>query len=628
LIPVLLTFFYASTSIEALENVHYYWKVMPVGKTADLLTLFCGSSRAGAAGSQDIPLVAVLRDNLGFVDPEDTRIFFVWLLPYSRPSVGQDILSTAPFFYWSSKRPRQSISPRAMGPLLDLSTPEQPVVSALRRNILQWALFDQLGTPIRAVSRAQSANRMDEQRLLFEAAITYLQHAPVSDNRSELTRSQLDSVIARLALRKHLMGGLVNDHSIIRISNERRVKEERIRSRNWELLRQCADKTSLLFEPLNLAGEIDGYAILWFPLKQSRPTIGFSQGPIWKLLNIKDPWSDPLLRRWSGRTYNRSLDKNGVLLPFEALGVSEISVVPIGVYSLTYPKAPLLIIDFRHQQHVRRHEIIQRAITETMSGVLGVSRFTNWYYYAALGFYEFVSARHGAAVDQESRLDSYVRFRVEVMLDRGLDPVFRKEIEQRMNSLIVNPLIVTADCERQAAAVHYVALAAQSENDGQLMARLRKARRLEIALFSRTTRRQVMDNVLYVSSFGLYRHRAAESVDNIGELDCYRRINYQLKFLDSLVAAGTPPEVGYDIARLHGSITELHSLLIHVQAPSVRAHATNTLRQLSGLSRNSALQDECSLAIASFRPNSNVNEMLVLDSKAGVTLSKRVASAE
>jgi hypothetical protein len=629
LVSILFSLFSVLPSVSAFQKVHYSWKVTPVGKTADLLTLFWGSSDVEATEGQVTPLVAVLRDDLGFDDPEDDRISFIWLLPHLRPTVGQHILSAVPFFYWSSRRVPQKIPMRDMSPLLDLTTPEQSVMSGLRRNLLQWALFDQMASPIRSVSRAQGTNRIDEQRLHLEEAITYLQHAPVSDDRRALTRTQLDALIARLALRKQVLGGFVNEQSFAQVSEERSLKQERIRERNWEVLRQCADKTSLLFEPLNLAGERDQYAILWFPVTQSPPTIGISLDPIWKLLNIKDPWSDPQLRHWNGRTYYRSLDENGTLLPAGGFGIRTIPVVPLCVYSLTYPKVPLLLVDFREQRHVRRHEILQRSMTEVLSGVLGVSRFTNWYYYLALSLYEFVSARHGTAVKQEGRLDSYARFRVELTLDRTLDPVFQEEIKHRMDSLIVNPLANAPDCEMQVAARQYVVLEAQSEDNGHLMERVRKARRSEIASFGQNTRSRVTDDLLYVGSLGLYQHRAEESLDNISKLDCYRRVAYQLRFLDSVVAAGTPPEVAYDIARLHASITELENLMPRVQSPGVRAHARNTLLRLSGLSRNLALQDECSLAIASFRSSSMATGVLVLkNSSAGVAPSKGVASAK
>ncbi|HEY3938169.1 MAG TPA: hypothetical protein VGL97_12110, partial [Bryobacteraceae bacterium] len=38
----------------------YYWKSVPVGDTAELLTLFCGDCAVAAATGKDTPLVAIL----------------------------------------------------------------------------------------------------------------------------------------------------------------------------------------------------------------------------------------------------------------------------------------------------------------------------------------------------------------------------------------------------------------------------------------------------------------------------------------------------------------------------------------------------------------------------------------
>jgi hypothetical protein len=110
-------------------------------------------------------------------------------------------------------------------------------------------------------------------------------------------------------------------------------------------------------------------------------TLDGASSSVWKLLNIKDPWRDQQLENWKGTTYNRALDENGSLLPVGASGGRLITLVPLGIYSLSYPRHPLLLFDFRDKQRVRRREVIQRATTEITSGVLGISRFTNWYYY-------------------------------------------------------------------------------------------------------------------------------------------------------------------------------------------------------------------------------------------------------
>ena len=200
-------------------------------------------------------------------------------------------------------------------PLFDLTAPVHPVLSEVGRDILQWTMLDPMTTPIRATSRAYRTNEIDHERLHLEEAIGYLREAPVSDDESALTKAQLDTVIARLELRKRLLGGLVSERRAARLGEEFGFEQERIRSRNWELLRQCAEKTGLIFEPLNVGGTTGQYAMLWFPLQHPPEATGTSISPIWKLLNIKNPWIDTRLHDWHGPTYNRALDENGSLLP-------------------------------------------------------------------------------------------------------------------------------------------------------------------------------------------------------------------------------------------------------------------------------------------------------------------------
>ena len=76
---------------------------------------------------------------------------------------------------------------------------------------------------------------------------------------------------------------------------------------------------------------------------------------------------------------------------------------------------------------------------------------------------------------------------------------------------------------------------------------------------------------------------------------------YELNFLDSVIKSGTTPEIAYTNSRLYASVAELSSLMTHVSPSNVRTRATSTLRRLNNLSRDVRLQEDCSLAIASFK---------------------------
>ncbi len=425
--------------------------------------------------------MAVLRDTLADQDRATDRLSSVWLLTYTRQSVTQRILSAVPFFYWRIGQGSSGMGSRRMKPLMDLTTPQHPVASAVGRELLQWTMLDPMTTPVRAASRAYRTNQMDHERLHLEEAIHYLRQAPTGEDSSELTAAELNTVVARLDLRKRLLGGLMDRREAERLGEEQGIEEERIRSRNWELLRQCAEKTGLIFESLNVAGTDGEYGLLWFPLNASAPPQGTSLGPVWKLLNIKDPWTDERLKDWGGSSSVRSFDANGALLPEGEAGVRAVKLVPLGVYSMSYPRLPLLLIDFRDKLHIRRHELTQRAINEVTSGVIGISHFTNWYYYVAADLYDFVAARRGRAMDHAARLDCYSQFRVALAMDSNLDGALRSEMQRRIDSLAVNPLEGSPERELQLAEARYQRLRGETDDGGRLTKWLDRQRRAELA---------------------------------------------------------------------------------------------------------------------------------------------------
>jgi hypothetical protein len=434
---------------------------------------------------------------------------------------------------------------------------------------------------------------VDHERLHLEEAISYLRNAPLSNDPSALTRMQVDTITARLELRKKLLGGFVNERQAARLGMEAGFAQERVRSRNWELLRECADRTGLLFEPLNMASDSQHYAILWFPLAESHPPAGTALGSIWKLLNIKDPWTDDRLENWNGTTYERAVDSGGRLLPQGQTGDRVVRLVPLGVYSLNYPKVPLLLIDFRDKLHIRRHELAQRSINEITSGVIGISHFTNWYYYVGADLYDFVVSRRGGAMDQSERLDCYSRFRVALALDQTLDPALRKDMQRRINSLAVNPLEAAPQRELHDAMLRYSRLQAETGPHGALLSQLDKDRRSELASFGQSRTKALAYDFLHVATLNHYTHRAKPDVEDLVVLDCYRRIQSQLHFLDSLVQAGTPPEVAVSSSKVQAAVTDLNGLLPRIRAAQVRTHVRNTLQALRQLSGDTVLQAEC-----------------------------------
>ena len=208
------------TSQLSTKKSAYYWSSSPVANTSQLLTLFCRGCVPGTDGWEDLPLVSVLRNTLGDSSSENDRVTYVWLLSSSRLGIGQKILSAVPFFYWRVGDGSKSVSSRDLTPLVDLNAPQHPAMSVLSRNLIQWTAFDPLTTEVRATSRNFWANQVDYERLHLEAAISHLRKAPISNDSSALTSPELNTVIARLELRKSMLGGLVSDSHAARFGEE------------------------------------------------------------------------------------------------------------------------------------------------------------------------------------------------------------------------------------------------------------------------------------------------------------------------------------------------------------------------------------------------------------------------
>jgi hypothetical protein len=258
----------------------------------------------------------------------------------------------------------------------------------------------------------------------------------------------------------------------------------------------------------------------------------------------------------------------------------------------------LLLVDFRDRLRVQRHEMTQRSINEITAGVIGISHFTNWYYYVAADLYDFVSGRHGAAMMQSERLDAYSRLRMDLALDHQLDPALRHAMEARLNNVSVNPLQATADRELKNAQIRYARLEDEAAARGEVATLVDKQRRAELAQFGKTNAQLERKELFHLASFGLYKGLAPQSDDNIATLSVERRVNYQLSFLNGLATAGTQPEIAVDQTRIRSSIQELSSLMPKVDSPAVRAHAISTLNKLKSTSQSPELQTDCSSAIA------------------------------
>lgn len=575
----------------------YLWSQIDVGNGAEILTLM----QKPDARSQDnaVPLISVLRDSVTADDPATSRIRYVWLLTYTPPTLTQRILSAIPFFYWAIKPRVDEKSTKPPKPLADVSEPTHRVFRTIGRTILQWTALDPMTTPVRASSRAFRTNGLDHERLHVEEAISYLRRAPVANDGSALSQSELDDVVARLMLTKNLLGGLVSDGRLARVAASRDAQRAETVGRNWELLRTSAERGGLLFEPLSLTEEAEDYGVIWFPLGATFSRPGVSLATTWKLLHISNPWNDKKLENWQGYRQTRWLDASGRLLSQPAQGSREIQVAPLAVYSLTYPRTPLLMIDFRSASKTRRREITQRASDEIVSGVLGLSHFGNWYYYAGNALYQFVKGRQGSAVNQAARLDAYSEFRVSLSLNTSMNPDFRKELQKRIQAVALNPLDAPAGREIASARRHFENLQRGAESGERLSVRIDRDRRKELAAFGESGKEQLSWSALHVITFGLYTRRAPKREDNREMLSRNREIETLMRYMKLVSESGKRPEVVFPASDVQNAVRELSNLIGPAVPASVRREAVHLIGTVRGATEDAGIRSDCMLALAS-----------------------------
>jgi hypothetical protein len=238
--------------------------------------------------------------------------------------------------------------------------------------------------------------------------------------------------------------------------------------------------------------------------------------------------------------------------------------------------------------------------------VFGLSHFANWYFYIGFDLHRFVAARHGKPVDKGSRLDCYSEFRMELALDQSIDPAFKKDMEQRIRQLGVNPLEAAPQREIQDAFARYQLLESEAGEKGRLMAQVNHERRFELASFGQSEKTKLAKSMLHVVTLCLYKEQAKH--DDISIVDRDRRVAYQLSYLDSVVQAETPPEIAYDSQRIKSSVSELSSLIPAVSSASVRSHAEVTLKHLKNFSKDEELRAECTTALALLKQSDSLRK--------------------
>ena len=583
----------------------FQWQVEELEDGAELITLIgrvdhivpSGEDRKLAHSKarvhdDPVPLLSVLRDTLGDKDPKNGRLLTIWLFTDSRPSNGRRILSAVPFYYRRDDDANAPATAR-LTKLSDLTQPESHVTSSVAHSMVQWLVLDGISTPVRASSRTYRTNEVAARRLYLEEAITFLRRARDSGVASPLSAAEMDSMLGRLELSKQAFGGLTGDRRLAEVAEREEVTRKIAQGQNWEILRQAAEKTGLIFEPIQVAGISGEFALLWMtadvhgsahaPAAESPETAS-----IFKLLSISNPANSGALKHWNGYEESRSFTEDGALLPLGETGQAAHRLIPLALYSLDYNRVPLLLIDFLDPTRAKRREISQRAWNDVVHGVLGLSLTANWYYFVGNAVLEYIESRHGKALDQGSRLDCYARFRAELMLDHDLDGDFRSLMRERLSRMATNPLEVAPNWELEVAGLNYKKLEANLAKP-TFGNTLDNQRRAEMAEDTETGGQRVAASIEHAVTLGGYTKRMPKDQFNLIDLEHERRIRADLAILESATRNRTDPEVAYDRKTIEDALVELADLMDAKTPQADQQRAKLVVAKLKASSKNGTL---------------------------------------
>jgi hypothetical protein len=602
----------------------YRLERQPVAGGAELVTLFgpVHTLQADSNGGEiprQVPLMAVLRDTLGDSDPRADRLRYVWILTRTRPTPVQRLASALTFFWFrTGSQPRAD---RVPSPVLDLASPAKGVwINVLSSGLQSWQL-DPLGVTVRSSTRSYRGNSSDYRQLkIYEAlgALDGLERQSSGENFAEaaLPDSEFRELYSRLSLSTHLLGGLVREQNLSKFYDKETSRLEEMRGHNWELLRQRAETAGLYFDPLALPGETPTQALLWV----SRSDLEEREGERFdgQFLHIANPWTDQGLRNWNGYAETRYFDADNQAVSADEPGARAVELIPLALYSLDYPKVPLLLVDFRHGLKPKGRELVGHTASSILTGIFGITRFSSLSFFAADATWTFVRGRHGAATNRSARLRSYAEAREFVAVDSSLQPKLRVELLSRLDHLALNPLENALTNEAKFAEAQYAALLQYASVPAGLPAKLERDRRheLEADQYTRGTRIRLALGHWFKGEPSSNREEPNLALHT--ELDSRRRAAADIRYLERVVASSPTPDVIRDPRDIRQTVDALS------EEAGVNPRAAHLIARIFSSTSDYDLRTACLRALGSSHDEQARIELVRLSEDANTNVAWRM----
>lgn len=581
----------ANGLVGAIPTVNFRLERVAVPGGAELITLF-GRQAGGATGGErqsEIPVLSVLRDNLGDSDPANDRFRQVWVYSHTKSSLWQKFSAALPFFYLSTSKNREADN-GVPAPLLDLGNPRKGTWRNLTEVALQAQIFDGVGMPLRLTTRSYRGNVGDYRELHLWQAATALSAAESAIGQDKSAGDMEVPVLgARLVLATRPLGGFVSERYLQVAWNKQNHQSSLNRGHNWELVRQKAEENHLRFQPLSLAGQKDNFALLW--MGPPPPLTAAPKSFDGKFLGISNPFAQASSCRSGAYTQTWYIDGEGNRVAEDTPGASAVPMKPLALYALDHPRVPLLLVDFCNPHRPGTGERVRRFAVDLTVSVLGLTSLSSWQYMLAKSSFMFVRRRHGAPLDRSARTRTYAQLRYSLKLDNSLDPELRNELERNLGVLGLNPLGVGLSSEIDTAGRQHAALVRWAESPEGLTRNVEKDRSRELAALKHSRGMRMLFRLAHIGTLGLYAHGEDLKRDGLEALDLQRRFAYQKKFLERVLASGPQPEVAWNSEEVGRSLNAVSE--IGLQGPKVRPNAVKLLSAVMRETDDEMIRKQC-----------------------------------
>ncbi len=561
---------------------------VPVEGGAELITILAKlNGIESKENGKWVPLVTVLRDTLGDLNPENDRLRYVWPLTYTRPTVRQRLSGAIPFLYSRVGNKNES-SEKAPPPVLDLAAADRDVWNKIFCTALQNLLLDPYGAPVKASTRSYEHNVGAYRKSHIIRALSVLSLYQAVEGTPAFSPAEMAEIQARLRLTDKAFGGLIGDLNLARY-NEKQVTETRdTRGHNWELLRQRAEAESLFFEPLQMPDGSMTHALLWVAKSDLIPNQSRRYDS--RFLNISSPWSDKRLLNWRGYSETRFLASENHLVSADTADARQSEMIPLALYGLDNPRIPMLLVDFRDGLNPKKRELTRRALQDVTKNVLSVSRFGDLPYFLSRTVFDFMTGRRGIDVNQPSRLHTYSQLKLMLSLDRSLDPELREEVGDRLEKVSLNPMENDLQAEANLATKQYEALLNYANRPDGLSQKLDLDRGAEMVALEHGRTEQILFRLANVLSFGKYTHREKAKPGMEARLDVARRLAYHTRFLREVAKSSPQIDVVWNLDEVKHSLQFIVDHATEADAKIATAAGNIFLRTQDGETRRFCLE--------------------------------------